>query len=110
MGNTKSTGGSTKGTKSQQEPINLKLKLPEDHEIVTINTSNGPKKMTAGQYRARYRDAEKWVSEQAQAYQNQRGHTGAKEPDWGELYRQAADKFGLDRNWHNVTNPIIHGK
>lgn len=74
-----------------------------DKREVTVNTSSGPKKMTRGEYYQRYRNAEKWLSEQRQGLQ--RGDPGPR--SW---IKEAADKFGLDEDWYHLDNPILQMK
>jgi uncharacterized membrane protein YgcG len=75
--------------------------LPEGQQI-SIQTPGGPKQLTVGQYRKLARDAEKWMGEQRRA-------NGGKAPvDESTLGRQAAEKFGLDKNWRSVKNPYIY--
>ena len=108
------SSGSSSGSVSGGQPAGTPVRIapvsrPADNEQVTVNTSSGPKQMTAGEYRRLYHEAEQWVSKQLTDHH----WTGANKPaapDYGEIYRQAADKFGLDRNWRSVNNPIIYGK
>lgn len=93
---------SSTGAPAKRKPLNdLEPKrLPDSHEI-TINTSNGPKKMTVGQYRRQVERAKQWMSEQ-------RINAKGAPPVERELADQAAGKFGLNKNWQYVNNPYIH--
>ena len=77
--------------------------LPDSQQI-TIHTSQGPKQMTVGQYRQQVKQAEKWISDQMQKNLNR----GIKNHDHQQLTQQAADKFGLNKNWRSINNPYIY--
>ena len=109
-GSSSESGSESVGTGQPATPVRIApVSRPADSDMVNVNTSGGTKQMTAGEYRQRYEQARQWVSEQLHQH-HWRGPVQSGPPDHGELYRQAADKFGLDRNWNSVTNPIIYGK
>lgn len=77
--------------------------LPGDNKVYTINTPKGQQKITGLEYRLRVMEAEAWVSSQHRP--EIRSGVGPSQ----ELYRQAAEQFGLDKNWWNRNfNPIMH--
>ena len=87
------------------------VRIPRDDEVFRVNTVNGRVDMTAGEYRRRYQEARKWVSEQMTAHH----WTGAGDGrnvslDIPALQKRAAEMFGLDLHWQRVNNPIVNGK
>jgi hypothetical protein len=65
--------------------------------------------MTAGEYRNRHQQPQRWVSEQLQAHHwDGASHGGSV--NHSALLEQASAIFGLDRNWARVGNPIVNGK
>jgi hypothetical protein len=72
-----------------------------DNEPVEILTSKGPRKMTVGEYRDLVGDADNWVTK------NRVGNPRLTETD---LREQAAQKFGLDKNWWDIKNPNYHAR
>lgn len=74
--------------------------LPDSHRI-TIDTSRGRQQMTVGDYRQRAAKAKDWVSEQRNAHPA----GSPKIFDYAAHYREAAARFGLDKNWQRATNP-----
>ena len=72
--------------------------LPDSAEV-TIKTADGPRKMTAGEYRRKWMAAEKWKSDQVVL---------KKRPNDEALIDEAARKFGLDKNWYSAGNKIMY--
>jgi hypothetical protein len=123
-GNTVNTGGQTVDTKSPaeqarraQQDRNQRLeahpiapvRIPRDDEVFRVNTVNGSVEMTASEYRSRYRQAQRWVSEQMTAH-HWGGAASGQSVNIPSLQQRAAEMFGLDRHWQRVGNPIINGK
>lgn len=97
--------GSSSGGGSKPGKLNdLTPKKMPDSQQITINTSKGSKQMTVGDYRGKVREANKWVSEQRQANLGR----GVKDHDHRAMYDEAAEKFGLNKNWQYLGNPYIH--
>ena len=91
-------------------PVAPANRLPADMKI-TVKTPSGPKNMTVGDYRQRHAQAEKWMSQQMQKYQNSPGaQKGALPPNHADLSKQAQEKFGLDPDWQSIGNPYTHGR
>ncbi|MEO8312329.1 MAG: hypothetical protein ABI520_14250 [Caldimonas sp.] len=99
QGSSSSGGGSPPRKLNDLTPKNL----PEGQQI-TINTSKGPRQMTVGDYRGKVREANKWVSDQRQKNVGQ----GVTNHDHKAMYDEAAEKFGLNKNWQYVGNPYVH--
>lgn len=100
-----SSQGSSSGGGSKPGKLNdLTPKRLPDSQQITINTAQGPKQMSVGEYRGKVREANKWVSEQRQANLGR----GQKDHDHKAMYDEAAGKFGLNKNWQYVGNPYIH--
>jgi hypothetical protein len=78
--------------------------LPGDDTEITIQTTKGPEKMKGLEYRLRESEARDWVMEQHLHPDNLKNVTGAGPSP--ELYKRAAQRFGLNEGWQRNSNPI----
>lgn len=74
-------------------------RLPDSTEV-TIKTADGPRKMTAGEYRRKVRAAEQWKADQVVLNKRKNDE---------QLIDEAAKLFGLDKNWYSAGNRIVYG-
>ena len=105
-GRSGSSGGSAHkpGEVMTPRPVEPAPRLP-DQQKINVKTAKGAVEMTVGDYRKRWQDARKWLSEEGSKVDRPKG---ADYPP--ELIKQAQEKFGLDKNWLFVNNPYIYGK
>lgn len=75
-------------------------RLPDSAEV-TIKTADGPRKMTAGEYRRKVRAAEQWKADQVVLNKRKNDES---------LIDEAAKLFGLDKNWYSAGNRIVYGR
>jgi hypothetical protein len=73
-------------------------RLPDSTEV-TIKTADGPRKMTAGEYRRKVRAAEQWKADQVVLKKRKNDES---------LIDEAAKLFGLDKNWYSAGNRIVY--
>jgi hypothetical protein len=76
-------------------------KRPPDNAEVTIKTADGPRKMTAGEYRRKVRSATQWKADQVVLNKRKNDES---------LIDEAAKLFGLDKNWYSAGNRIVYGR
>ena len=84
----------------EKPPEERPVQTIPDNQKITIQTSRGPRTMTVGDYRGLVADADNWVTRQR-----------VLRPNISEtqLRNEAAEKFNLDSNWWDITNPPYHG-
>lgn len=86
----------------------IRKTLP-DSQKVTIQTPNGPRSTTVGEYRQRHARAKEWMAGQLQEYHRQTRYTrvGTYPPNFDDLAKQAQRKFDLDPFWYTAGNPYL---